>query len=74
MQRYWDSGCGLDLTNYYLQVVMCKEKATGEILAMKIHKKDVAVAEDTIDYILTEKRVLHTLQTYTHPFLLVCQS
>ena len=51
---------------------MCKEKATGEILAMKIRKKNMVVAEDDIDYILTEKRVLHTLQTSTHPFLIVC--
>ena len=53
---------------------MCKEKATGEIFAMKIRKKDMVVAKNDTDYILTEKRVLHILQTYTHPFLLVCQS
>ena len=53
---------------------MCKEKTTGQILAMKIRKKDMVVDENDIDYILAEKRVLHTLQTYTHPFLLVCQS
>ena len=52
---------------------MCKQKTTGEILAMKIHKKDVVVAKDTIDYILTEKRVLRTLQINTHPFLPVRQ-
>ena len=51
---------------------MCKEKATGQIFAMKIRNKDMVVAEDDIDYILAEKRVLHTLQTSTHPFLLVC--
>ena len=52
---------------------MCKEKTTRKILAMKIIKKDVVVGEDGITYSLTEKRVLHTLQIYTHPFLLVCQ-
>ena len=52
---------------------MCKEKATGEILAMKIIKKDMVVAEDDITHTLTEKKVFHTLQIYTHPFLLVCQ-
>ena len=49
---------------------MCKEKATGGILAMKIHKKDVVVDEDDIAHTLTEKRVLMN----SHPFLLVCQS
>ena len=53
---------------------MCKEKATGEILAMKIRRKDVVVTEDDIAYTLTEKGVLHTLKMNTHPFLLVCQS
>ena len=37
---------------------MCKEKATGEILAMKIRKKDVVVGEDGNIYTLKEKRVL----------------
>ena len=49
---------------------MCKEKATGEILAMKIHKKDLVVAQENITYTLTEKRVLHNLER--NPFLLVC--
>ena len=52
---------------------MCKEKATGEIFAMKIRMKDVVVAENEITYSLTENRVLHILQITTHPFLLVCQ-
>ena len=51
------------------QVVMCKDKATGEILAMKILKKDVIVAKDEIAHTLTENRVL---QMTTHPFLTVC--
>lgn len=48
------------------KVVMCKEKATGEIMAMKILKKDVIVAKDEISHTLTENRVLQMTQ---HPFL-----
>lgn len=50
------------------QVVMCKEKATGDIYAMKILKKDVIVAKDEIAHTLTENRVL---QMANHPFLTV---
>ena len=47
---------------------MCKEKATGEVMAMKILKKDVIVAKDEIAHTLTENRVL---QMTNHPFLTV---
>ena len=47
---------------------MCKEKETGEIMAMKILKKDVIVAKDEIAHTLTENRVL---QMTNHPFLTV---
>ena len=53
-----------------LQVVMCKDKANGEVMAMKILKKDVIVAKDEISHTLTENRVL---QMTTHPFLTVRQ-
>ena len=49
-------------------MVMCKDKATGEVMAMKILKKDVIVAKDEISHTLTENRVL---QMTTHPFLTV---
>lgn len=48
------------------KVVMCKEKATNDIYAMKILKKDVIVAKDEIAHTLTENRVL---QMTNHPFL-----
>lgn len=48
------------------KVVMCKEKETGAIMAMKILKKDVIVAKDEIAHTLTENRVL---QMTNHPFL-----
>ena len=49
---------------------MCKEKASGDIMAMKILKKDVIVAKDEIAHTLTENRVL---QMTNHPFLTVTQ-
>ena len=54
--------------NHRIQVVMCREKATGDIMAMKILKKDVIVAKDEIAHTLTENRVL---QMTNHPFLTV---
>ena len=65
-------GVALAPLSCYLQVVMCKEKTTGHILAVKILKKDVVVAKNDITHTLTEKIVLRTLQIKTHPFLLVC--
>lgn len=50
------------------KVVMCKDKVTKEIFAMKILKKDVIVAKDEIAHTLTENRVL---QSTKHPFLTV---
>lgn len=48
------------------KVMLCREKATQEIFAMKILKKDVIVAKDEIAHTLTENRVL---QMAKHPFL-----
>lgn len=56
------------LISYCAQVVMCKDKETGDIMAMKILKKDVIVAKDEIAHTLTENRVL---QMTNHPFLTV---
>ena len=53
------------------KVVLCREKATDEVFAMKILKKDVIVAKDEIAHTLTENRVL---QTTKHPFLTVCMN
>ena len=50
------------------KVVLCREKSTDEIFAMKILKKDVIVAKDEITHTLTENRVL---QSTKHPFLTV---
>ena len=50
------------------KVVMCRDKVTKEVFAMKILKKDVIVAKDEIAHTLTENRVL---QSTKHPFLTV---
>ena len=50
---------------------MCKEKATGEILAMKILNKGVIVAKGKITHTVTERKVLQMTSSY-HPFLMVC--
>ena len=52
------------------KVMLCREKATQEIFAMKILKKDVIVAKDEIAHTLTENRVL---QMAKHPFLTVSE-
>ena len=50
------------------KVVLCQDKETKEVFAMKILKKDVIVAKDEIAHTLTENRVL---QMTKHPFLTV---
>ena len=72
MGRYVYSERGYALSfSLSIQVVMCKEKATGEILAMKILQKYVIVDKDNVSYTVTERRVL---QLNCHPFLAVSQS
>ena len=53
------------------KVVLCQDKITSEVFAMKILKKDVIVAKDEIAHTLTENRVL---QMTKHPFLTVSRS
>ncbi|XP_052097828.1 RAC-alpha serine/threonine-protein kinase-like isoform X2 [Mytilus californianus] len=48
------------------KVILCKEKVTGHLLAIKILKKQVIIQKDEVAHTLTENRVL---QTTKHPFL-----
>jgi RAC serine/threonine-protein kinase len=48
------------------KVIMCREKATGHLYAIKILKKSVIIAKDEVVHTLTENRVL---QKSRHPFL-----
>ncbi|ESN90376.1 hypothetical protein HELRODRAFT_119785, partial [Helobdella robusta] len=48
------------------KVIMCREKDTGKLYAMKILKKSVIIAKDEVMHTLTENKVL---QRSKHPFL-----
>lgn len=48
------------------KVMLAKFKKTGEVVALKILKKEVIVAKDEVAHTLTENRVLRTM---VHPFL-----
>ena len=49
------------------KVMLCRERLTNQLYAMKIVKKDVVIRRNQVDNIKTEKRVL---QRTNHPFLL----
>jgi len=49
------------------KVILCREKGTGHLFAIKILKKEVIIAKDEVAHTLTENRVL---QTTNHPFLI----
>jgi RAC serine/threonine-protein kinase len=53
------------------KVILCREKGTGHLFAIKILKKEVIIAKDEVAHTLTENRVL---QTTNHPFLIVSVS
>ena len=48
------------------KVILCKEKGTDQLYAIKILKKAVIIQKDEVAHTLTENRVL---QTTKHPFL-----
>jgi len=48
------------------KVMLAKEKATGELWAIKVLKKDVILAKDEVAHTMTENAVL---QSTVHPFL-----
>ncbi|XP_050299292.1 RAC serine/threonine-protein kinase isoform X2 [Anthonomus grandis grandis] len=48
------------------KVILCKEKATSKLYAIKILKKDVIIQKDEVAHTQTESRVLRTTN---HPFL-----
>lgn len=48
------------------KVMLSKEKATGDVYAIKVLKKDVILAKDEVTHTLTENAVL---QNTKHPFL-----
>ena len=50
------------------KVVLCKEKETGNLYAMKILKKDFIQERDEVDHTMTERKVMKNIK---HPFLTV---
>lgn len=50
------------------KVILCREKATQHLYAIKILKKEVIIQKDEVEHTLTENRVLRTTK---HPFLIV---
>ncbi|XP_065354750.1 RAC serine/threonine-protein kinase [Calliphora vicina] len=49
------------------KVILCREKATAKLYAIKILKKEVIIQKDEVAHTITESRVL---QTTNHPFLI----
>ncbi|XP_046981680.1 RAC serine/threonine-protein kinase [Schistocerca americana] len=49
------------------KVILCREKATAHLYAIKILKKEVIIQKDEVAHTLTENRVLRTT---SHPFLI----
>lgn len=50
------------------KVILCREKATQRLYAIKILKKDVIIQKDEVAHTQTENRVL---KSTNHPFLTV---
>jgi len=48
------------------KVILCREKSSKKLFAIKILRKEVIIKKDEVDHTLTENRVL---QTTNHPFL-----
>lgn len=53
------------------KVVLCREKATGLLYAIKVLKKQVIIKKEEVTHTLTENRVLRNTR---HPFLIVSAS
>lgn len=50
------------------KVILCREKSTATLYAIKMLKKDVVIQKDEIEHTLTENRVLRSTK---HPFIIV---
>lgn len=50
------------------KVILCREKATAALYAIKMLRKDVVIEKDEVEHTLTENRVLRTMK---HPFIIV---
>jgi RAC serine/threonine-protein kinase len=50
------------------KVILCREKATAKLYAIKILKKEVIIQKDEVEHTMAENRVLRMTN---HPFLIV---
>lgn len=50
------------------KVILCREKSTATLYAIKMLKKDVVIQKDEVEHTLTENRVLRSVK---HPFIIV---
>lgn len=50
------------------KVILCREKSTAKLYAIKILKKEVIIQKDEVKHTMAENRVLRTTN---HPFLIV---
>lgn len=50
------------------KVILCREKITAKLYAIKILKKEVIIQKDEVKHTMAENRVL---QRTNHPFLIV---
>lgn len=50
------------------KVILCREKSTAILYAIKILKKEVIIQKDEVKHTLTENRVLRSTN---HPFIIV---
>jgi RAC serine/threonine-protein kinase len=53
------------------KVILCREKITAKLYAIKILKKEVIIQKDEVKHTMAENRVL---QRTNHPFLIVSNS
>lgn len=53
------------------KVILCREKITAKLYAIKILKKEVIIQKDEVKHTMAENRVL---QKTNHPFLIVIYS
>ena len=49
-------------------MILCREKSTETLYAIKMLKKDVVIQKDEVEHTLTENRVLRSTK---HPFIIV---
>jgi len=49
------------------KVILCREKSSNHLYAIKILKKEVIIKKDEVEHTMTENRVL---QSTRHPFLI----